>query len=282
VRVSKKNHREILDLYLLHREYVRRNPEYANAYGKVHAIKQRNDLHLETALLAEQWGLSLSCPLPNPSERPGYDLKQLKTDANLTISSLFGDVMQTDPIETDAVFIAQEHLSTTLHSLSQELKGFLVLLYLSENSKRPYGLDVIDLRRPKEEILKGIDNLIEETRKHQRQRPGKNRRQSIGGPKTKGFDYLKVYDLRNDGLAFGEIANQIWGIGAGTDDEMQAKASKYFRRARANVKNPPLLRMFAKQLARRRKKRAFDRTYSSSLPLVWGKRAWLTPVPLKR
>jgi hypothetical protein len=280
VLVSKKTRQEILDLYLLHREWVRRNPEYGKAYRKLHAINHPERQDLETVLLAERWGLSLSGTLPNPSERPGYDPKPLLKDANPSSEKLFGGVMQTDPLETDAAIIALEHLPTTLDKMSQELNGFLVLLHFPEKPDSPWGLDVIDLRRPKEEIMEAVQDLVDEARKHHRQSPRKLRGLPIGGPKTKGFDYLRVYDLKKQGLTFKKIAKEMWGNVPDDQRVNEVKASKYFRRADARVKNPLFLQALTEQLTRRQSGRVLAQTQASpSLPYVWGKRVWLKLVP---
>lgn len=160
--------------------------------------------------------------------------------------------------------------------LTQALKGFLVLLHCPETTERPWGFDVIDLRRPKEEIMAGLQQLIDEARTPQERRSGNPRRPSVGGPKTKGFDYLRVYDLRKDGWTFKCIAYELWGR-----DASSIKASQYFRRATAMLTTPFLLRRVTAHLAQRRHQRPFAQNPRvPSRPLLWGKRAWLRAAPL--
>lgn len=276
--MSKKSQQHIVEAYLLHRECVRRNAEYAEAYHQSHAITDSDDHEIELVMLAERWGLSISEALPDPSIRPGYDPKQLMTDGQLSRSRLQEGPMQTDPIEMDAALIVQEHLSTALSTLSQELKGFLVLLHCPDTTDQPWGFDVIDLRRPKEEIIAGVQQLIDDARDQHAFRSRNKRRQSVGGPKMKGFDYLTVYDLRQTGWTFERIAHEMWGR-----DASSTKASQYFRRANAMIETPRLLRMVKQQLAQRRQKRTFPQIQSlPSRPLLWGRRAWLRPDPLSR
>ena len=78
-----------------------------------------------------------------------------------------------------------------MNKVSQELKGFLVLLHFPEKADPPWGLDVIDLRRPKEEIMAGIKNLIDEARDHHEACPRNPKRPPIGGPKTERVRLLE-------------------------------------------------------------------------------------------
>lgn len=276
--MSKKSQQDIVDAYLLHRECVRRNAEYAEAYRQVAALTHPAKYEDELVTLAERWGLALTDDLPDPSACPGYDPKQLMTKSQLSLATLLDGPMQTDPIELEAALMAQEHLATVGVVLSREMKGFLILLHCPETTDRPWGFDVIDLRRPKEEILAGIQHLIDEAREQQKPRSGNPRRPSVGGPKTKGFDYLKVYDLRQRGTTFKRIAREMWG-----SDASPIKASQYFRRATAMLETPLLLRSVATHLAKRRQKRPFTKIQSlPSQPLLWGKRAWLRAAPLVR
>lgn len=276
--MSKKSQQNKMNIYLLHRECVRRNHAYVAAYHQIHTIDDADKQAVELVELATQWGLSMGDDLPNPSKRPGYIPKQLMKDDQLSISTLLDGPMQTDSVEMDAALIVQEHLSKALSTLSQELNGFMVLLHLPEEADQRLGFDVIDLRRPKEEILLGVQQLIDDARDPHTSRLGNKRRQSLGGPKTKGFDYLKVYDLHKQGRTFREIANELrWE--AGLDSEK--KASRYYKQACAMIENPPLLRMVDQQLAHRRQKRTFAKMQRlPSRSLLWGKRAWLRPAPI--
>ncbi|MGE0471006.1 MAG: DUF6499 domain-containing protein, partial [Nitrospira sp.] len=210
--MSKKSQQDIVDAYLLHRECVRRNAEYAEAYRQVAALTHPAQHEFELVKLAERWGLALTDDLPDPSACPGYDPKQLRSEAHLSLATLQDGPMQTDPIEMDAALTAQEYLSTVGAPLSQELKGFLVLLHCPETTDRPWGFDVIDLRRPKEEILAGIQHLIDEAREQEKPRSTKLRGPSGSGLKAKGFDYLKVYDLKQRGKSFKWIAYEMWEL----------------------------------------------------------------------
>ncbi len=276
--MSKNSQQDIVDAYLLHRECVRRNAEYAEAYRQVAALTHPAQYEDELVTLAERWGLALTDDLPDPSECPGYDPKQLMTKSQLSLATLLDGPMQTDPIELEAALMAQEHLATVGVPLSQALKGFLVILHCPDTTDYPWGFDVIDLRRPKEEILAGVHQLIDAARQQQEPRQGKPRRSSGGGPKAKGFDYLKVYDLKQRGKSFKWIAYEMWG-----PDASHTKASRYFTRAQAMIKTPFLLRTVATHLAKRCHERPFAQRQSlPPQPLLWGKRAWLRAASLVR
>ena len=276
--MSKNSQQDIVDAYLLHRECVRRNAEYTEAYRQVSALTHPAHQEHELVRLAERWGLALTDDLPDPSARPGYDPKLLRAEANLSLATLLDGPMQTDPIEMDAALMAQEHLATVGTALSQELKGFLVLLHCPETLDRPWGFDVIDLRRPKEEIMAGVQHLIDEAREQQEPRAGKLRGPSGSEPKAKGFDYLQVYDLKQHGKSLKWIAYEMWGPYAS-----HTKASRYFTRAQAMIKTPFLLRRVSVHLGKRRQKRPIAQSQSlPSKPLLWGKRAWLRAAPLVR
>lgn len=276
--MSKKSQQDIVDAYLLHRECVRRNAEYAEAYRQVAALTHPAQYEDELVTLAERWGLALTDDLPDPSTCPGYDPKQLMTKSQLSLATLLDGPMQTDPIELEAALMAQKHLATVGASLSQEMKGFLILLHCPETTDRPWGFDVIDLRRPKEEILAGVQHLINEAREQQEPRSGKLRRPLGSRQKAKGFDYLKVYDLKQHGKSFKWIAYEMWG-----PDASHTKASRYFTRAQAMIKTPFLLRSVTAHLAKRRQKRPVSQHQPlPSQPLLWGKRAWLRAASLVR
>lgn len=281
--MSKKTQQEIVKLYLLHRECVRRNPEYAKAYRKVHAIRHPERLVLEAVSLAEQWGLSHGDTLPNPVDRPGYDPQQLLKDSGLSPEALLAGSMKTDPLEMDVSVTAMEQLSDRLDELSQAHRCFLVLLHFPEKPNAPWGLDVIDLRRPKEEIIEGVRDLVDEVRTSDRHPPRKLQRLPMWAPLKKGFHYLKVYDLRKrkKRTTFKDIANAMWGNDSGSPDDIEDKASEYFKRADEMVKHPPFLRTLREQLKRRGRGRDLGQTQIlPSLPYLWGKRVWLRPAPL--
>lgn len=276
--MSKNGQQHIVEGYLLHRECVRRNAEYAEAYHQVAALTQPAQHEYELIKLAERWGLALTDDLPDPSARPGYNPKQLMAESRLSPATLLNGSMQMDPIEMDAAFMAQEHLATVGAALTQELKGFLVLLHCPEMPNRAWGFDVIDLRRPKEDILAGVQRLIDAAREQHKPRAGHLRRPSGRGPRIKGFDYLKVYDLKQRGKSLKWIAYEMWGPHAN-----HTKASRYFTRAQSMIKTPFLLRRVSEDLGQRRQKRSLAQIQSlPSQPLLWGKRAWLRAAPLVR
>lgn len=86
--MSKKSQQNILDVYLLHRECVRRNAEYAEEYRQVAALTQPSQHEHELVRLAKRWGLAVTEDLPDPSARLGYDPKQLMAESQLSLATL--------------------------------------------------------------------------------------------------------------------------------------------------------------------------------------------------
>ena len=100
------------------------------------------------------------------------------------------------------------------------------------------------------------------------------------GPLKKGFEYLRVYDLREkEKRRLRDIGNMMWPEKIEQDTEQ--KAGVYFAKAKEIINNPPLLHALTTQLERRRTGRMpyWEKTFKFQ-PSALGKHVWLKPVHL--
>jgi len=276
--MGRKSQQEIQRLYLLHRECVRRNAQYQRAYRKVQAIRDPEDQAVELEILSQRWGLSPSEEPPDPSDWPHADPEKLLKEFKSVTPELRAATAQVDPVECDAAMQGWELLRTAFPHLSEQLKGFLLLVHLPEHPHPPWGIAAIDLRRPKEEILSAVRDLVDETWK--RRPPTRQARGPMRGPLKKGFEYLRVYDLREkEKQRLKDIGTLMWPNQI--DQDTEQKAGVYFARAKAMIAKPPLLHALTQQLQRRQKGRR--RSWEDPVrraPSAAGMSVWLTPVRL--
>lgn len=276
--MSRKSQHEIQRLYLLHRECVRRNPQYGRAYRKVHAIRDPERYAVELGWLGRHWGLSPSEDPPDPAEWPQADpealLRAFRTGTAASPSAL----AQLDPVEFDAATQGVDLLRSILPRLAQQLKGFLFLVQLPERPDPPWGVAAIDLRRPKDEVLRAVRELVDEAWKNRS--PRYRERTPMRGPLQKGFAYLRVYDLRIKGQRrLKDIGSLIWPTLINQDTEQ--KAGVYLAKAKAMIAHPPLLQALTHQLQQRRRGRVrYWDDPAGCPPSPVGRHVWLTPARL--
>ena len=171
-----------------------------------------------------------------------------------------------------------ELFRTALPRLSEQLKGFLFLVHVPERSSPPWGIAAIDLRRPKEEILGAVRDLVDEAWK--RRPPTRQARGPMRGPLKKGFEYLRVYDLRvKEQRRLKDIGSLMWPNQITQDTEQ--KAGVYLAKATAMIAQPPFLQALTQQLQLRQKgrRRSWEDPVKRS-PSAVGTPVWLTPVRL--
>jgi hypothetical protein len=276
--MGQKSQREILRFYLLHRECVRRNSRYRRAYRTVQAIRDPERHAAEMVFLSQFWVLSPSEDPLDPDNWPQADPENLLRDLGVTKDKINSALAGFDPVELDAAIQGIDILRTHLFTLSQRLKGVLLLLHVPEQPSPPWGIAAIDLRRPKEEILEAVRVLLDEAWKSRRQpRP---ERAPIRGPLKKGFDNLRVYDLREkEKKRLKEIGDLMWP--ENTKQDTEQKAGVYFRKATAMIQHPPLLHALTTQVERRRQGRARNgEDVLNCPPSASGKHVWLKPIQL--
>ncbi|MDH5668672.1 MAG: hypothetical protein OEY86_11725 [Nitrospira sp.] len=276
--MGRTSQRDIQRLYLLHRECVRRNARYQRAYRTVQAIRNPENQAVKLDSLRQRWGLSSREEPPDPSDWPQADPETLLKGFGTSTPPLKAATAQVDPVESDAAMQGWELLRTALPHLSKQLKGFLLLVHLPEQPNPPWGIAAIDLRRPKEEILGALDNLVDEAWK--RRPPTRQARGPMRGPLKKGFDYLRVYDLREkEKQRLKDIGTLMWPNQI--DQDTEQKAGVYLAKARAMIAQPPLLHALTQQLQRRQKgrRRSWEDPVRRS-PSAAGTPVWLTPVRL--
>ncbi|MDR4470586.1 MAG: hypothetical protein MRJ68_20170 [Nitrospira sp.] len=276
--MGRKSQREIQRLYLLHRECVRRNPQYGRAYRKVHAIRDPERYAVELGWLSRHWGLSPSEDPPDPAEWPLADLEALLRAYRTGTAASKSALAQLDPVEFDAATQGLDLLRSILPRLAQQMKGFLFLVQFPERPNPPWGVAAIDLRRPKDEVLGVVRDLVDEAWKNRS--PRHRERTPMRGSVQKGFAYLRVYDLRIKGQRrLKDIGSLMWPALISQDTEQ--KAGVYLAKAKAMIAHPPFLRALTQQLQQRQKGRVryWDDPDRCS-PSAMGRSVWLTPTRL--
>lgn len=235
--MGRKSQRDIQRLYLLHRECVRRNARYQRAFRKAQAIRDPEDQAVELESLCQRWGLSPSEEPPDPSDWPHADPEMLLNAFGVATPELKAATAQVDPVECDAAVQGWELLRPVLPHLSEQMKGFLLLVHLPEQPHPPWGIAAIDLRRSKEEMLDAVRNLLDEA--WRRRSPMQQARGPMRGPLKKGFEYLRVYDLREkEKHRLKDIGTLMWPNQI--DQDTEQKAGVYLAKARAMIAQPPL------------------------------------------
>ncbi len=158
---------EKLRYYLLHRECVRRNPEYIRQYQELQEIQNEIERRMKTNFLLSHWGLRGSEDLPDPEERP--NLKEMKRA--LAKEEIFLPVdFNPDPL----IFRVHRDVGIKIFDFLNEdmrkaLKGVLLLVYIPEEPIQP-SISAINTRWAKNEIkaelLNLVDNIIAGRKKH--------------------------------------------------------------------------------------------------------------------
>lgn len=180
-------------VYLLHREFVRRNPEYGEQYRECRS--KWGEFNKEFPLwmwLYVDWGLAKDEALPDPDVYPDLD----KVVRKATLLDDFPKV----PYAGNAMFAKALNVFPVQEGKGPEsfeqLKGMLFLTYFQEQASRFPKIYVLDMRWPKVRLMNEFEQwldwmLYEQSLVGLRQKPNEKRLRL-----SEYLKYLKVYDLR--------------------------------------------------------------------------------------
>ncbi|MGH7229247.1 MAG: transcriptional regulator domain-containing protein [Nitrospiraceae bacterium] len=239
--------RRALQLYCLHRECVRRNPDYMKTYRDFDTEKEPKVREDKEHGLRFRWRLSFSDPLPHPDEHP--DLSHLKNGLLAADCQNLTPMTDVDSLENAAAAFLTKHLlypnRMLLETVANELKGFLCFLYFPEerdhNFPASWSLTTLDMRRTKNEITQFCNAWLEDKLAKRKEYDLKQQQPRMRLRVDEGFDYLRAYDLRRKGKKLREIAGVLWPSGDSTKQTRLVKT--YCDKGKSLVHVPPLLRL---------------------------------------
>ncbi len=229
--------RERLNLYRVHYEGVRRNPEYAEAYQELKSDPGRSGFHKQ--LLALDWGILPKDPLPHPHKRPPLDQALSRAISKVRELPHLPGEFWISPQQQQAMQLFGVEL-TDMRLDPKAMAGMLVLTYFPEQAPQRHAITVLDIRWSKKDILEAFEIWLSSTLEDRaaaglkQERPRKRFR--LGEYR----DYLKAYDLRTGGRRFREIGEIMW---KGHRGDLARKASEYYKKGQALVSSPPLAPM---------------------------------------
>lgn len=237
---------ERLRLYLLNMECVRRNPKYRMQYQELKKIKNELELRMKSNMLVSDWGLNKIEDLPNPEKRPALErLRRKKARSEIYIP---GDLYIDPRISYANSTVGIDILKFLNDEKRNALKGTLLLVYIPEEQGPP-SVTAINTRWAKKDIeeslLSWADEFVSRRKKHGLSQEYQKTRLRV----DQGFEYLKVYDLREKGKSFGAVANILWGDKAG---DTRKQASLYYQKAKRLIDTPPILQTLKEQLEERK------------------------------
>jgi hypothetical protein len=208
--------REQDQVYRIHYECVRRNPEYKRDYEKVDAHPWGPEQGRQW--LPWQWRLREGDALPDPTQRP-------------PLAKALGRAL---PPETEASRHPYEFPHARLKGVGYP-GGGLVMEYFPEDIQRYARCMVLDMHRPKEHLMRQIEAWIDLILR-ERTAQGLNQKLVLPRLRVKEYPaYLQVYDLRAEGNTFKEIGESLWP----DHGDAEKKAKLYYTRGKELVLNPP-------------------------------------------
>lgn len=239
--------RRALQLYYLHRECVRRNPDYMKSYRDLDTETETKVREDKEHGLRFRWRLSFSEPLPHPDEQP--DLGHVRNGILPPDWQNLPPLTDVDSLEHNAAtFLTQRLLNPNqmlLNTVAHELKGFLFFLYFPDEQDRNFpalwSLTTLDMRRTKKEITQFCNAWFEAKFVRRKEYGLKQGQSRMRVRVAEGFDYLRAYDLRRTGKKLREIATVLWPSGDSSEKTRLVKT--YCDKGTSLVRDPPLLRL---------------------------------------
>ena len=246
VKEVETEQRRRLRLYHLHRECVRRNPDYIQQYeNMIHIQVPPTRVAVEHALRT-QWGLWPTDELPVPHE--SVILDQLRKGILPERSKTLTGNLEVDVLEDQA---SKQLTKSLLHphrqilgEVASDLKGFVFLLYFPEETDTqfpaPWSLTTLDMRRGKAEIEEGFQRWVYSKLQARASHRLPQLSPDIRIHLDESIDYLWARDLKQQGKTFREIAASLWPNRISEERTRQAKT--YVENGTHLIEQPPLLR----------------------------------------
>lgn len=242
---NKQQNKENLLLYFLHRECVRRNADYADDYFAMMKQKSARKEMTKVKLLSH-WVLSPEEPLPNPEEK--LDLDKLQSQKASSERKFSGGCNFALSKATNAMtpFFMSESIKKW-----DDLKGMIIIMYFPEASREKSTLSAINTNWSRKDMIESftltVDSLLEERRKRGLKQDKTHERLRL----EHLFEYLKAYDLKQNGKTYKEIAKCVWPQGSMGD--LERKIRLYIKKAKNLIQEPPYCKSTRLQYEKRMK-----------------------------
>lgn len=230
-------------LILLHRECVRRNPDYAKDYRRFQKTTPA-DCQIWALALEEQWGLWTCGELPDPQDWPNLQ-KLIHTPPSAKALHRYEEF--DDPLEARVEDQLMQVLPLSFKGKTLEsLKGFAVFLYFPEEPGSALRYAALDMRRSHKELQGFLEDLLHEVSASRK----KHQLKPIPPPKRlrveEMFEYLRAYDLRQQDWDYDRITRTLW------PGQAKGKAGwEYVNKAERLIRDPPLSNLFKEYLQKR-------------------------------
>ncbi|MFB3074667.1 MAG: hypothetical protein ACE1Z6_05760 [Candidatus Methylomirabilales bacterium] len=229
--------RERLNLYRVHYECVRRNPEYAEAYQELKNDPRGSDFRSQA--LAVDWGILPKDPLPHPHKRPPLDqalsraISKVRELPHLP-SEFWISPQQQKPMQLFDIGLTDMKLDP------KAMAGMLVLTYFREQAPRRHAVTAFDIRWSKKDIMESFETWLNSTLEERATAGLKQERPRTRLRLSEYPDYLRVYDLQTERRSFKEIGEIMWKRHRG---DLARKAKEYYKKGQTIVSSPPLAPM---------------------------------------
>lgn len=222
-------------VYLLHREFVRRNAEYAEQYQKLKKIGKLGEFNADTHPVFHDWGLIYEDTLPDPENLNKINYID-KVKLPFVVSELPSD-------DYDICMPGRESRNFSIDIFDvikkrnyDDLKGSLHLTYIPEEPETAWTSD-IDVRHSKRDISLYLNGMLDSIIKSREKHGLKQARQKDKFRLDQWVEYIKVYDLRKVGKKYRDIAETMWNTEEG---DIERKVRLYYQKAEKLVKDPPI------------------------------------------
>lgn len=228
---------QMVELYRLHCECVRRNPTYKEHYAEYRRVP--DDPQLLKALaqrdLVNRWGV-LPGDFPDPDQRPPL-MEILSSPVSWPEEVLrYIAWRNADPMVQQAM---DAFLGTFVNREvdSKDVAGMIILMYFPEENLQHPTYMTFNMRWSKKDLMAAFEDWVDSSL-YDRERAGlKQETQQKRIRRKECLTYLRVYDLRTTGLTFPQIERQLRG-----DSAMLGRSARdQYVKGNALVINPPLL-----------------------------------------
>jgi hypothetical protein len=220
-------------LYRIHYERVRRNSEYKERFAALTEHSWGADY--AHRVLAGEWGVRSGDEAPNPEERP--PLGEALTRAIPEGWSARSTALLTDRRLDRAMSAVSAALTGT--KLDREaIAGTLSLAYIPDEDEQRHRVTTLDMRWSKKELMETLESWVDQFLRDRAMAGLNQERPQQRLRVTEYSDYLRAYDLREEGRrTYREIAETLWPAAAGA---LEKRARDYYNKGKALILKPPL------------------------------------------
>jgi hypothetical protein len=219
------------DLFRVHYECVRRNPEYRKRYAE--AGEHGWGAEYARRVLAAEWGIRSGDP-PNPEDRPPLAsalMREVPAGWSVATRSL------TDRRLREAAGVVSAALTKAKIDRAS-VSGTLTLAYIPDEDRQRHRVTTVDMRWSKKDLMDLLEGWIDVFLKDRGTAGLKQERLEKRLRVGVYTHYLRVYDLREAGKKYREIAHALWPRQSG---DLEKRARDYYNKGKALVLDPPLM-----------------------------------------